>query len=126
MSLRLPSPTWRSFLKNHVRDLVSIDFFVVPTVWFKVLFVMVALLHHRRRIVHFNVTEHPTARWAAQQIVEAFPWDEAPAYLLRDRDGICGEEVQRRIRDMSIEQGLIAPSMPTALLPRADMLEPVQ
>ena len=69
-----PSPTWRSFLKNHVSDLVAIDFFVVPTARFKVLFVLAVLLHHRRRLVHFNVTEHPSAQWAAQQLVGAFPW----------------------------------------------------
>ena len=83
-----PSPTWKAFLNNHVRDLVSIDFFVVSTVKNKVLFVLVVLAHHRRRVVHFNVTEHPTAQWTAQQIIEAFPWDTAPKYLLRDRDSI--------------------------------------
>ena len=81
-----PSQTWRTFLTNHVRDLVSIDFFTVPTARLRVLFVLVVLAHHRRRVVHFNVTEHPTAAWTAQQIVEAFPDDTAPSYLLRDRD----------------------------------------
>ena len=75
---------------NHVRDLVSIDFFTVPTADLRVLFVLVVLAHHRRRVVHFNVTEHPTAGWTAQQIVEAFPDDTAPPYLLRDRDAIYG------------------------------------
>ena len=84
------SPTRVSFLNNHVRDLVAIDFFVLPTVRNKVLFVLEVLAHHRRRIVHFNVTEHSTARWAGQQIIEAFPWDIAPKYLLRDRDAIYG------------------------------------
>ena len=69
-SRKPPSPTWKAFLNNHVRDLVSIDFFVVPTVRFKVLFVLVILAHHRRRVVHFNVTEHPTAQWTGQQIIE--------------------------------------------------------
>src|SRR5512143_998081 len=68
-----PSPTWRAFLDNHVKDLVSVDFFVVPTVAFKVLFVFIVLAHARRRIVRFNITEHPTAQWTAQQISEAFP-----------------------------------------------------
>ena len=106
-----PSPTWRSFLKNHVnvKDMVSIDFFVVPTVRFKVLIV---LLHHRRRVVHFNVTEHPTARWTAQQIVEAFPWDEAPRYLLRDRDGVYGAAFRARIKNMGMREVLIAPRSP--------------
>jgi hypothetical protein len=73
-----PSQTWRTFLDNHVRDLVSIDFFTVPTARLHVLFVFIVLSHERRRVVHFNVTGHPTAAWAAQQIVEAFPEDEAP------------------------------------------------
>ncbi|MCZ6873446.1 MAG: integrase, partial [bacterium] len=75
-----PSPTWRAFLNNHVKDLVACDFFTVPTVTCKVLFVFVILTHERRRIAHFNVTEHPTAQWTSQQVVEAFPWDEAPRY----------------------------------------------
>src|SRR5437667_492838 len=94
----LPSQTWRTFRANHVRDLVSLDFFTVPTARLRVLFVLVVLAHHRRRVVHFNVTEHPTAHWTAQQIVDAFPaflglsrehrpssteWDEV---LAKDRD----------------------------------------
>ena len=83
-----PSQTWRTFLDNHVSQLASIDFFTVHTVWFEILFVFVVLAHDRRRILHFNVTAHPTAEWTAQQIVEAFPFDSAPKYLLRDRDRI--------------------------------------
>ena len=78
-----PSPTWRAFLNNHVRDLVSVDFFVVPTVKFKVLFVFVVLAHDRRRVVHFNLTQNPTDEWTAQQIVEAFPWDSAPREVVK-------------------------------------------
>jgi putative transposase len=85
-----PSQTWRTFLTNHVRDLVALDFFTVPTAGLRVLFVFIVLAHHRRRVVHFNVTEHPTAHWAAQQIVDAFPDDTGPSYLLRDRDRIYG------------------------------------
>jgi putative transposase len=107
-----PSPTWRAFLKNHVGDLVSIDFFVVPTMTFKVLFVFVVLAHHRRRVVHFNVTENPTAEWTAQQIVEAFPWDTAPRYLLRDRDGVYGQTFRGRVKNMGIKEVLIAPRSP--------------
>ena len=77
-----PSPTWRDFLANHVKDIVACDFFTVPTVTFRVLFVFIMLAHERRRIVHFNVTDHPTAEWTAQPIVDAFPWDTAPRYLL--------------------------------------------
>jgi putative transposase len=107
-----PSPTWKTFLKNHVQDLVALDFFVVPTVTFRVLFVLVILAHERRRIVHFNVTEHPTAQWTAQQVVEAFPWDEAPRYLLRDRDRIYGTHFRRRVRHMGIKEVVTAPHSP--------------
>ncbi len=86
-----PSPTWRAFLKNHARDIVSIDFMVVPTVRFKILHVFLVLSIERRRILHFAVTKHPTAAWSAQQVVEAFPWDTAPKYLLRDRDRVYGD-----------------------------------
>ena len=77
-------------LKNHMMNMVSIDFFTVPTAKFRILFVLVILSHSRRRVVHFNVTAHPTANWTAQQIIEAYPWDTAPKYLLRDRDSIYG------------------------------------
>ena len=75
---RPPSQTWRTFLDNHLRQLVAVDFFVVPTLTFRVLFVFVVLALDRRRILHFNVTSHPTAEWTAQQIREAFPWETAP------------------------------------------------
>ncbi len=86
-----PSQTWRTFLDNHVKDLVSIDFFTVPTVTFRVLFVFVVLSHYRRRVVYFNVTEHPTALWTGQQMVQVFPEETAPRYLLRDQDKIYGD-----------------------------------
>jgi putative transposase len=92
---RPPSPSWRAFLKSHMRELVALDFFTVPTVGFKVLFVLIVLAHDRRKVLHFNVTEHPTAQWTAQQLVEAFPWDTAPKYLLRDRDAVYGTCFQR-------------------------------
>ncbi len=106
------SQTWRTFLDNHVRDLVALDFFTVPTAGLRVLFVLVVLAHHRRRVVHFNVTEHPTARWTAQQVVDAFPDDSAPSYLVRDRDRIYGEQFRRRVRGMGIEEVLTAPRSP--------------
>ena len=109
-----PSQTWRTFLANHVRDLVSIDFFTVPTAGLRVLFVLVVLAHHRRRVVHFNVTEHPTAAWTAQQIVDAFPDDTAPSYLLRDRDTIYGHAFRQRVKGMGIREVLTAPSQPVA------------
>jgi putative transposase len=106
------SPSWRTFLNNHAKDLVAVDFFVVPTVRFRVLFVMVVLAHHRRRVLRFNVTENPTAQWTAQQIVEAFPWEEAPRYLLRDRDGVYGRHLRNRVRGMGIEEVIAAPQSP--------------
>src|SRR5439155_4325520 len=81
-----PSQTWRTFLRNHIGQIVTADFFVVPTVTYRLLFVLVLLAHDRRRIRHVAVTAHPTAAWTAQQLREAFPWDEAPRYLIHDRD----------------------------------------
>jgi hypothetical protein len=81
-----PSHIWRTFLANHVHQIAAADFFVVPTATCRLLFVLVILAHERRRVVHVAVTDHPTAAWTAQQIREAFPWDDAPRYLLRDRD----------------------------------------
>jgi putative transposase len=107
-----PSPTWKAFLNNHVENIAALDFFTVPTVTFKVLFVLIILAHERRRIVHFHVTEHPTAQWTAQQVVEAFPWEEAPRYLLRDRDRIYGDSFRQRVHNMGIEEVLIAPQSP--------------
>jgi putative transposase len=91
---------------------VSINFCIVPTIQFKVLFVLIVLAHSRRKVLHFNVTENPTAQWTAQQIVEAFPWDGAPKYLLRDRDAIYGVAFQKRIHAMGIKEVLSAPRSP--------------
>jgi putative transposase len=107
-----PSQTWRTFLANHVPDLVSIDFFTVPTARLRVLFVLVVLAHQRRRVVHFNVTEHPTAYWTAQQIVNAFPDEATPPYLLRDRDQVYGQLFRHRVKGMGIEEVLTAPHSP--------------
>ena len=107
-----PSQTWKTFLTTHVSQLVSVDFFTVHTVWFEILFVLVVLAHERRRVVHFNVTAHPTAEWTAQQIVEAFPFDSSPKYLLRDRDRIYGHEFRKQIEVMAIEEVLSAPRSP--------------
>jgi hypothetical protein len=101
-----PSQTWRTFLTNHVGTLASIDFFTVPTATFRVFYVFVVLAHDRRRVLHFNVTEHPTAVWTAQQIVEAFPEASAPKYLMRDRDRIYGGPFRDRLAGMGIEEGL--------------------
>ncbi len=103
-----PSQPWRTFLENHVNQLVSVDFFVVPTVTFRILYVFLALAHDRRRIVHFNVTEHPTAEWTAAQIVQAFPWDKAPRFLLRDRDSIYGAAFRALVKNLDISEVLTA------------------
>jgi transposase InsO family protein len=107
-----PSQTWRTFLANHVGSLVSVDFFTVPTVTFKVLFVFVVLAHDRRRVLHVNVTAAPTAQWTAQQLVEAFPWDTAPRYLLRDRDAVYGAVFSSRVQTLGIQEVKIAPRAP--------------
>jgi len=107
-----PSQTWRTFLENHVKTLVSIDFFTVPTIRFQILYVFLVLAHDRCRILHFGVTAHPTAEWTAQQLREAFPWDAAPRYLLRDRDRIFGDEFKKQVKDMGIQEVLSAPRSP--------------
>ena len=109
---RPPSQTWKSFLKNNIGDIAAVDFFIVPTVRNRILFVFLILAHERRRVVHFAITTNPTAQWTAQQIVNAFPWEKAPRYLLRDRDGIYGSYFQRRIKNMGIEQVVSAPRSP--------------
>jgi transposase InsO family protein len=110
---RPPSQTWKTFLKNHVNELVSTDFFTVPTARLKVLFVFLVLEHRRREILHFNVTDHPTSAWVAQQMVEAFGDRVAASrYLIRDRDGVYGCEVRRRLESMGIQEVLTAPQSP--------------
>lgn len=107
-----PSQTWRTFLENHAKNIVSVDFVTVPTIRFQVLSVFLVLAHDRRRIVHFNVTAHPTAEWTAQQLREAFPFDLVPRYLLRDRDRIFGDRLTKQVRDMGIKEVLSAPRSP--------------
>ena len=107
-----PSQTWRTFFDNHLPEIAACDFFTVPTVTFRVLYVFIVLRHDRRQVVHFNVTSHPYAQWAAQQIVDAFPYEKAPRFLLRDRDGIYGDYFQKRVKDMGIEEVPIAPRSP--------------
>ncbi len=107
-----PSQTWRTFLKNHAREIVACDFFIMPTVAFRVLFVFILLDHDRRRILPFNVTSSPSAAWTAQQVVNAFPEDTAPRFLLRDRDGVYGGGFLTRVENMGIEQVVTAPKSP--------------
>ncbi len=92
--------------------MVSIDFFTVPNITMKVLYVFIVLEHRRREVLHFNVTEHPTAAWTSQQIIEAFGDHAAPRYLLRDRDGVYGNDVRLQIASLQIEEVLTAPQIP--------------
>ena len=107
-----PSPTWRTFLRTHLSQCASMDFFTVPTATFRVLFVLVILSHDRRRVVHVNVTAHPTAAWTRQQLREAFPYQTAPAYVVRDRDGCYGPDFGRLLQTFGTEEILIAPRAP--------------
>jgi putative transposase len=107
-----PSQTWRTFLDNHLQDIVAVDFFTVPSATFRILFVFLVLRHDRRFVVHFNITANPTAEWTAQQIVEAFPYDDAPRFLLRDRDSIYGHQFKDRIKNMGIEGVVTAARSP--------------
>ena len=104
-----PSPTWRTFLDNHVKSMVSVDSFTVPTIRFQFLYVFRVLAHDLGRILHFGVTAGPTAEWTAQQLREAFPWETAPSYLPRDRDRIFGTDFVEQVKAMGIKQVLAAP-----------------
>jgi hypothetical protein len=109
---RQPPQNWRSFLENHLGDIVAMDFFVVPTATFRVLDVLVIMAHDRRRILHVNVTASPSAAWTARQVIEAFPYDTRPRFLLHDRDKIFAGDAARRVRSMAIEEVLTAPGSP--------------
>ena len=98
-----PSPSWRAFLENHVKDLVAIDFFTVPTATFGVLFGFLVLAHDRRRVLHFNVTANPSAEWTARQVLQAFPDATAPRYLVRDRDRIYGGQFRHMLEILGVE-----------------------
>jgi putative transposase len=111
-SRKPPSQTWRTFLQNHVKSLASVDFFTVPTIRFQILYVFLVLAHERRRIVRFAITAHPTAEWTAHQLREAFPWDTAPQYLLRDRDRIFGHDFVEQVKAMGVKEVLSAPRSP--------------
>jgi transposase InsO family protein len=107
-----PSPTWRSFLHNHMHCLTAIDMFVVVTATFRLLYALIVLGHDRRKVIHFDVTEHPTQDWLARQMTEAFPWDTAPRYLLRDRDASYGQTFRDRVEAMGIDEVVTAPRSP--------------
>jgi len=101
-----------NLLKNHASDLIALDFFTVRTATFRVLFVLVMLTHSRRRLVHVNVTEHPTAEWTARQLLEAAAVEDLPQYLLRDRDQVYGERFSRQAKTLEIRETVIAPRSP--------------
>jgi transposase InsO family protein len=107
-----PSQGWRAFLRNHAPDIAAMDLFVVPTIGFKLLYGFVIVRLHRRDVVWINVTTNPTAEWVARQITEAFPWDDAPRFMIRDRDQIYGTVVTRRLRAMGIRDKPTAPASP--------------
>ena len=107
-----PSQAWFTFLRNHADGIAALDLFVVPTIGFRLLFGLVILNHARRRIVHVAATYHPTADWIGRQIVEAFPWDSAPHYLLRDHDGAYGKVFRKRVSAMGIRDRPVAPRSP--------------
>ena len=109
---KVPSPTWRTFIQNHMRDVAAIDMFVVTTATFRLLYVLIVLGHDRRRIIHFEVSQNPTQVWLSRQITEAFPWDTAPRYLLRDRDASYGLGFRNRARVMGINEVVTAPRSP--------------
>jgi putative transposase len=109
---RPPSQAWRTFLKNHAKDVIALDFFTVPAATFRVRFVLVMLTHSRRRLVHLNVTEHPTAEWTARQLLEACALEEAPRYLIRDRDQVYGERFSHQAQTLGIQEAVIAPRSP--------------
>ena len=107
-----PSQNWRSFLRNHGQGIAAIDMFVVASASFRLLYVMIILAHDRRKITRAAVTEHPTAAWLLRQVTEAFPWDTAPRYLLRDRDASYGSDFRSRIEAMNIKEVITAPRSP--------------
>jgi putative transposase len=107
-----PSPTWRTFLRDQFDGIAAVDMFVVVTAAFRLLYVSVILSHARRKILHPNVTRHPTAGWISCQITEAFPWDTAPRYLLRDRETSYGGCFQERARVTGITEIVTAPRSP--------------
>ena len=107
-----PSQTWQTFIRNHMAEIAAIDFFTVPTATFRTIYVFLVLSLDRRRIVHFNVTSNPTADWTSLQLIQAFPFDTAPRYLIRDRDSTYGPKVHDTLDILDIEQIVTAPRSP--------------
>jgi putative transposase len=109
---KVPSPTWRSFLRNHQSDIAAIDMFVVTTATFRLVYALIVLSLDRRGVVHFEVTQNPTQVWLCGQMTEAFPWDSAPRYVMRDRDNSYGSAFRHRVRAMGITEVITAPRSP--------------
>src|SRR6266480_4559271 len=123
-----PSQGWRSFQRNRAADIAAMDQFVVPTIGFDLLYVLVIVRLARRDLVWINATSNPTAEWVARQITEAFPWNEAPRYLIRDRDRVYGGVVTARLRAMGIRDKPIAPGSPwqNGFAEKADRIDPTR
>jgi putative transposase len=119
-----PSQTWRTLLRNQIGQVVAADFFVVPTATYRLLFVLVLLAYDRRRIRHVAVTAHPTPAWTAQQLREAFPWDEAPRYLIHDRDHAF-DSLEATAKAMGIDRILTAPHAPWQMHSSSGLLDPL-
>ena len=109
---RPPSQTWTTFLKNHAAGIAAVDLFVVPTIGLSMIYALIVLRHDRRNLLSFGVTAHPTAEWIARQITEAFPWDNAPRYLIWDRNAAYGEVVRQRLWVMGMRDHPTAPRSP--------------
>ena len=109
---RPPSQTWKTFLRNHLGEIIAIDFFTVPTIRLRVLFVFLVIEHQRRRVLHFGITEHPTAAWTGQQMMEAFAERDDKRYLIRDRDSIYGQEFRHRVQSLGVKEVICAPRSP--------------
>jgi putative transposase len=109
---RPPSQSWMTFLQNHVGEIVAVDFFTVPTIRLRVLFIFLVIEHPQRRVLHFGITEHPTAEWTGQQVNEAFSERDAKRYVIRERDSIYGHEFRRRIQSLGVKEVVTAPRSP--------------
>jgi hypothetical protein len=122
-----PPSQGHTFLRNHAPNIAAMDLFVVPTIGFDLLYGLVIVRLARRELVWINVTPHPTAEWIARQITEAFPWNEAPRYLIRDRDQVYGAAATRRLRTMGIRDKPIAPvALAERLCRKIDRINPAR
>ncbi len=107
-----PTQNWKTFLRNHLHETAAIDFLAIPTIFFKNIYVFVVLSLDRRKVVHINVTQHPTAERTSMQLLQAFPFETEPRYIVRDRDKIYGEKVQETLRLLEVEEKVISARSP--------------